>query len=1146
MPRRTKIRSIITPRKIKFVVLAGLVIALSLVSFGSVALFPGKIKALAGIILDYPSYIRLTNAIVAIICAAFLLWPREAGRVVGRWSGYVGVAFLTFSVQYSLRFLALQVDPLISSGKAEIIDLFIAIVVFFASYLNNGLLLAAARILLNKNKRGYESEPGSHDGFILCSKKKLTNLHAALPMWYLAAFPVSLIALLDGHFYPYCQWVRIPDAMLSVWCLSWFGYAVWLGLNVRGQRLLAAMSFVLVLAYGGGQLIYAINPYVAESIDNGNSQSLIARLVKARLGPTVTEVVYRPFDARDVKDASSIIDRITKPADSDFVSIYLHKNPASEPFKALTSEPRSPEMAALEVADELEDQLRDRYLYQKITVDPSMQRLETRVMRQKVTENGEPPYRLNRMLLEDAYNRELVKRMTPQTFFDGATFALLFPMKYLLFMPAFVLYLLSLVSVNDFREALRATTSRREDYLSKDGILSIIGRSLRADEVRLIIRVPGVERGGVFREERALSEVWTPSNSGSENEEPRKFPIKSDRLLVRAMQTEGKVIEITNEEVRSPDSNEEALPKTLTLVPIKFHGGVIGVLRVTFRGFGKYNDGTLEQLKFMAELIAPSVQDFRTVSAADKLGPRLIRMYAGKPRVSFNEAISKMVETQHDLLSPLAVGLLLECGFTDFYPIFPSNTAYSDILARQRVRFQPGEPIVVQMAEGPVRVDQDLLTVRTEEGRYNVGNLVVALPDDRDDFARPTLAAYYLTRQMVASLTANAISNAARNSLGVVIQDLGVALNAATLSHDEWFAEMEAAVRRAGLLWLAASEAEAKPWHGLPENIESINRLTDEERETLSARPIGCIPHRAAESNTRHIIQLQLPNGGRRLWIGVARERFGWELNCRSPWSLFLESLANVSDSALTRIEERQKAEARRLKEEEERLKAAQDEWIKTIADISATMMHQLVNMVTNLLETAEDLLEGAGQHPIELDNQVFTFAEYMKHYAEMMLDLTRAYNEITEMDAHRSCNLKLAAEHAQRLFQFATRKKQIVVELNVGPEVTARVPSNVVALALASLIGNAIEAIKSKGKIEIRTEVDRDGQVVLCHVINNGPPIGATQIPELFHPRKTIQNGHKGWGLYLISRSLENYGGSIVLLHSNRDATCFTLMLPT
>ena len=50
------------------------------------------------------------------------------------------------------------------------------------------------------------------------------------------------------------------------------------------------------------------------------------------------------------------------------------------------------------------------------------------------------------------------------TFFDGAIFAILFPMKSLLFLPAFILYLMSLISTNSFRVALRETTSRRRDY----------------------------------------------------------------------------------------------------------------------------------------------------------------------------------------------------------------------------------------------------------------------------------------------------------------------------------------------------------------------------------------------------------------------------------------------------------------------------------------------------------------------------------------------------------------------------------------------------------------------------------------------------------------------------------------------------------
>jgi hypothetical protein len=93
-------------------------------------------------------------------------------------------------------------------------------------------------------------------------------------------FPLTLLALFDT----YTMWARLPDACFSIYCLSWFGYAVRLSLQVRHRRALAWASFVLVLSYGAGQLIYALNPVIAYTIlDQSPSQSAPARWMKKAL-----------------------------------------------------------------------------------------------------------------------------------------------------------------------------------------------------------------------------------------------------------------------------------------------------------------------------------------------------------------------------------------------------------------------------------------------------------------------------------------------------------------------------------------------------------------------------------------------------------------------------------------------------------------------------------------------------------------------------------------------------------------------------------------------------------------------------------------------------------------------------------------------
>jgi signal transduction histidine kinase len=1093
------------------------VILLALFTFTAIVESPMTLEGLSGITLSYPPYIRLTNCILAAICGAFLMWPRESGQLVGNWNRYVGLAFFTFSVQYGLRFLAAMLGLQFPDYR-EYFTAFAVGAAYLGSYFNNILFLAAARTLLNKNKRVQAAAlPADGRAGRARLRREWARLRAALPDWYLIMFLPTLLALLEelerlppdllqawlpARFSTFLLFVRIPDAIFSVYCLSWFAYAIWLNYYVHRQRWLARLGLVLVLAYAAGQVVYAANPFISRSLDHPALGWFPATAVRSYLEPKRIPEKIRS----KVNEENAAIDRKNR-----------------EAAEAARRDGRVPE---------------------------------------------KPKQR--KRFFEGA-----------RDYFDSAIFAILTPMKLLLFLPAFILYLLSLSSVNGFRQVLRELTNKRKDFLSKDGILDVIGSSMDADELELSIRVPGVRRRENGTEERLISEVWRAPGAPVWREQPRLSSLDDDPLLRRAMKEEGHEIIINDQDEGAAAAGLRAhdpLPQTLVVVPIKFHGGVIGVLRIIFRGYGKYNDGTLEQLKFMAELIAPSVQDFRTVSAVDKLGPRFSRALdarQGDPQAnSFEHAAGQMAETLYDLLNPLSVGLRLNCGFRAVSRAFPVEGADHDILQSPEAGYNdppqgPGDdaaargphggddesPIIVRTERGPVRVERDHLLVRKEQDfdaaqvnmerlrvPFDLGTLYLTIHDERDEFAHPTLAAYYLTRRAIASQTAHGILNAARNALGLLVQDLGVKLNKETLSSEEWLKEVEAAASKAGLLWAVASEGEGRPRLGQLENLRVLDGLGAEERARLMSGPLGCAPNPDPESATRHIIHLRLKEPGQHLWLGVERAQFGEELTFKSPWRVFLLNLADVAGAALARIKEGRRAEEERLREEARRRREADDEWLKTFSDLNAAVMHQLINMVQNMLSISRKL-EDASRKPHDSKEQLLEVVGDLKDYSVLMLGVYAAYNKLIRGDGRGYCDFAEATKLAEKLFRFDLKERKINLEIKVEPGAVAEAPIHLVVLAMSSLIKNAIDAISASGTIKICAEPR--GAVVWCRVFNDGPPIPDEIRPILFERVWKGKPGHSGYGLYLVSRILQNYEGDIELSYSSTEGTCFTLRLP-
>lgn len=1003
--------------------------------------FWSSAQPLAKFVIQHRQLIRLFAAIMAITCALFFFWPPEGRRLVGRWSDYVGLTFMLIFAQYGLRYVELALGNSVDPKAANVIHLLSNAVIYVCSGLSNLLILAAARILLNKRKRIQEVQELKDDHRILTQSKyrfinSFTEFRGVISVWAWILACMSPLALLDAN--PNFLWARFPDALFSAYCLGWLGYATAINFNVRRRATLAILALVAVLGYGAGQLAYAANPiiaYTARTASNEISSYPLAWIRKT-MGGNVNDLV-------------------------------------------------------------------------------------------------------------GSLNQTTGRDDTALEFLDNAVYAVMLPMRFILFLPVFFLYLLFIISVNDFRRALGETTSRRKDYLSADGIVRAIGESLGADRVSLFIRIPGAEV------ERVLPLVWDSEGIYLSTKRREVFSIEDNPLLLRVMKVEGEEIFAKSENrgvSRAKFLSSSFGPEFLALVPIKLHGGVIGVLQADLRGYGKFNHTTLQKLRLMATLIAPSVQDLRALAAVDQIGFRFTRLQVDYPDDHFEQAIMRMIDILHDVLSPLATGLIIEIGFFSIKQIRSNNDTYRRLLEEQDIRWMGiDEELQIVRDNENIRLEKSQMLIRASNSTKDVsplGSLMLAIPAEKDEFSHPTLAAYYLIRKTVTSLIADGVLDLARNSLGGIIKDLGVKFSMEALSREEWLEEIGDAARRAGLLWVVASDHNNINMQGDREAIESILALSEEDKTTFFDQPLVSLisrpqkfpaSHIMQKFSTSHIIRLNLPKSEHQLWFGLERPSFGQELDFQSPWKVFFNDLSAVADMALESLQNRQEAEI-------ERVKAAQSQGILTIAVTTGTLMHQLINMIRDQLFATESLEEALGDVGIKLDTTSSKLLGAMKRSAIQMRELTEAFKSVTKMDERRPCSIKEVAEQATQLYQVSLMQRKVEVKISVPPEIKADIPFHVVAFALANLIGNAKDAIKSHGKIEI--DAEENDKFILCHVTNNGPEIPAEALDKVFNFGVSGKEGHNGWGLYFVNRALKENGGSIELT-SNPNETSFTMRLP-
>ncbi len=112
-----------------------------------------------------------------------------------------------------------------------------------------------------------------------------------------------------------------------------------------------------------------------------------------------------------------------------------------------------------------------------------------------------------------------------------------------------------------------------------------------------------------------------------------------------------------------------------------------------------------------------------------------------------------------------------------------------------------------------------------------------------------------------------------------------------------------------------------------------------------------------------------------------------------------------------------------------------------------------------------------------------------------------------------------------------------------VGDDVICLVDAALLQGALLNLALNAAQALAGKG--QIRFEIERRGERVVCRVIDNGPGIPEAVRARVFQPFFTTKSRGTGLGLAIVRRVVEQHDGEISLHCAETGGTIVRIELP-
>ncbi|SHE87077.1 Signal transduction histidine kinase [Seinonella peptonophila] len=204
------------------------------------------------------------------------------------------------------------------------------------------------------------------------------------------------------------------------------------------------------------------------------------------------------------------------------------------------------------------------------------------------------------------------------------------------------------------------------------------------------------------------------------------------------------------------------------------------------------------------------------------------------------------------------------------------------------------------------------------------------------------------------------------------------------------------------------------------------------------------------------------------------------------------------------------------------------------------TVIHTYVDLM-DMYQDDEELLKDARYHLKQESERLHGMVERVLQLASIEKYEFSMRAELVELDI-------ILLEQCRRMSQKA-QKYQVSIEHNIEKSLYVWVDQEIVIRIFLNLIDNAIKYNRPNGKVEVSTKQE-DGKIRIF-IKDTGIGIPSEQWERVFEPfyivheERSKETGGSGLGLSLVKEWVTQQRGTIEILESSDQGTCFLLTFP-
>jgi two-component system, sporulation sensor kinase E len=223
-----------------------------------------------------------------------------------------------------------------------------------------------------------------------------------------------------------------------------------------------------------------------------------------------------------------------------------------------------------------------------------------------------------------------------------------------------------------------------------------------------------------------------------------------------------------------------------------------------------------------------------------------------------------------------------------------------------------------------------------------------------------------------------------------------------------------------------------------------------------------------------------------------------------------------------------------------------ESERLNALTLLAAGVAHEIgnplnsVNIHLQLMQRQAAKLDGAAR--IELQDSIDVARAEINRLDSIVTQFLRAIRP-TRPQLHAE-NINAVVEETVRFFASEIKDRDIVVEQELRSDLPlVQLDRDQLKQAFYNVIKNSLEAIKGRGILRIRTDMDESH--VLVRFTDTGGGMSAENLGRVFEPYFTTKTSGTGLGLLIVRRIVREHGGELAIESSDGKGLTLTIRLP-